>query len=75
MLFSIIVPVYNSEKYLAQCIESVLCQTYTNFELILIDDESTDSSYELCQSYAAKDPRVRVVRKRMVELLPQEMLV
>lgn len=64
MLFSIIAPVYNSEKYLAQCIESVLCQTYTNFELILIDDESTDSSYELCQSYSVKDPRVRVVRKK-----------
>ena len=64
MVFSIIVPVYNSEKYLAQCIESVLSQTYPDFELILIDDESTDSSYAICQNYAAKDSRVRVIHKQ-----------
>lgn len=63
MFFSIIVPVYNSEKYLSQCIESVLSQSYSNFELILVDDSSTDSSFEICQLFANKDARINVIHK------------
>lgn len=62
-LISIIVPVYNTEKYLDQCIQSVLAQTYTNWELLLIDDGSTDSSGAICDKYAAEDSRIRVFHK------------
>lgn len=62
-LISVIVPVYNTEKYLDQCIQSVLAQTYTNWELLLIDDGSTDSSGAICDKYAAEDNRIRVFHK------------
>ena len=60
---SVIVPVYNTEKYLHRCIDSILSQTFTDFEVLLIDDGSTDSSGEICDEYAAKDSRVRVFHK------------
>lgn len=60
---SIIVPVYNTEQYLLQCIESVLSQTYINFELILIDDGSSDKSPDICDTYARKDNRIKVIHK------------
>ena len=60
---SIIVPVYNTEKYLHRCIDSILAQTYTDFELLLINDGSTDSSGAICDEYATKDSRVRVFHK------------
>lgn len=60
---SIIVPVYNTEKYLRRCIDSVLAQTYKDFELLLIDDGSKDSSGVICDEYAAKDARLRVFHK------------
>lgn len=60
---SVIVPVYNTAKYLPQCIESILDQTYTNFELLLIDDGSSDNSGEICESYAERDTRVRVIHQ------------
>lgn len=57
---SIIVPVYNSEKYLDKCINSILKQTYKNIEIIAINDGSTDGSYEKLKSYAKRDGRIRV---------------
>ena len=63
MLISVIVPVYNTEKYLDKCIQSILGQTYSNIELLLIDDGSTDSSGEICDKYAQLDHRVRVFHK------------
>lgn len=57
---SVIVPVYKVERYLAQCIDSILAQTFTDFELLLIDDGSPDRSGEICDEYARKDSRVRV---------------
>lgn len=61
---SIIVPVYNSEKYLHRCIDSILAQTFKDFELLLIDDGSTDRSGKICDEYAAKDERISVFHKQ-----------
>lgn len=60
---SIVVPVYQVEKYLSECVESVLNQTYSNLELILIDDGSTDGSSRICDQYSAKDNRIIVVHQ------------
>ena len=60
---SVIVPVYKVEKYLPECIESVLAQTFADFELILVDDGSPDNSGAICDAYAARDPRIRVFHK------------
>lgn len=61
---SVIVPVYNTEKYLRRCIDSILGQTFTDFELILVDDGSLDNCPQICDEYAAKDRRVIVIHKR-----------
>ena len=63
MKFSIVIPVYNVEQYLKNCVDSVLSQTFTDFELILVDDGSTDNSPLICDEYAKNDARVRVVHK------------
>ena len=60
---SVIVPVYNSGLYLEQCVESVLCQSYVNWELILINDGSKDDSGEICDKYASADKRITVIHK------------
>ena len=60
---SIIVPVYNVEKYLNRCIDSILAQTFTDFELVLVDDGSTDRCSEICDNYARRDSRIRVIHK------------
>ena len=56
---SVIMPVYNTEKYLSEAIESVLNQTYSDFELLLINDRSTDNSKQICIDYSKKDNRIR----------------
>ena len=61
---SVIVPVYNGERYLHECIDSILNQSFTDFELILVDDGSKDSSAQICDDYAKRDHRVRVIHKQ-----------
>ncbi len=63
-LLSVIIPVYNTMQYLSQCIESLQAQTYTNLEIMLVDDGSTDGSGELCDKYAEKDKRIRVIHQQ-----------
>ena len=60
---SIVVPAYNVEEYLPQCVDSILRQTFTDFELLLVDDGSKDSTGRLCDEYAGKDRRIRVIHK------------
>ncbi|MBR4473712.1 MAG: glycosyltransferase family 2 protein [Oscillospiraceae bacterium] len=62
-MISVIVPVYNVEPYLPRCIKSILQQTYTDFELLLVDDGSTDSSGAICDEFVEKDSRIRVFHK------------
>lgn len=63
-LISIIIPVYNTEKYLVRCINSVLIQSYKNIEVILIDDGSTDNSYKICLGFSKLDKRIKVVKQQ-----------
>ena len=62
-LISVIVPVYNVENYLDKCIESIVNQTYKNLEIILVDDGSLDSSSKICDEWAVKDNRIKVIHK------------
>ena len=61
---SIVVPVYKAEKYLHRCVDSILSQTFADFEVLLIDDGSPDGSGLICDAYAEQDPRVRVFHKK-----------
>lgn len=63
-MLSIIVPVYNVYDYLEKCLESIVCQTFQNIEIVLIDDGSTDGSSDICDKYAAEDTRIKVVHKK-----------
>ena len=63
MLFSIIVPIYKVEKFLNRCVDSILAQSFTDFEVILVDDGSPDGCGAICDAYADRDPRVRVIHK------------
>ena len=63
-LISVIIPIYNAEKYLKECLDTVLHQTYKNLQIILINDGSTDSSGSICNNYAKKDNRITVLHKR-----------
>ena len=62
-VISVIVPVYNVEKYLHRCVDSILAQTFTDFELILVDDGSPDNCGKICDEYAEKDSRIHVIHK------------
>lgn len=61
-LISVIVPIYNVENYLRQCLDSIIGQTYQNLEILLIDDVSTDSSVSICQEYQARDERIHLLK-------------
>lgn len=63
-LVSVIVPVYNVEKYLSRCIDSIINQTYKNLEIILVDDGSPDRCGDICDQYAIKDSRIKVIHKK-----------
>ncbi|MGC4440186.1 glycosyltransferase family 2 protein, partial [Streptococcus suis] len=62
---SVIVPVFNAEAYLRECLDSIINQTYTNLEIILVNDGSTDRSAAICEEYATRDNRVRVYHKKL----------
>ena len=62
-LLSVIVPVYNVENYLSRCVDSILSQSGVTLEVLLVDDGSTDASGKICDSYAARDDRVKVIHK------------
>lgn len=64
MKFSIIIPCYKVEKYLSECVDSVLNQTFTDYEIILVDDGSPDRVPEICDEYAKKDNRIRVIHQK-----------
>ena len=63
-LVSVVVPVYNVEKYLDRCVQSVVGQTYDNLEIILVDDGSTDGSAVICDNWASSDGRIKVIHKK-----------
>lgn len=63
-IISIIVPVYNGDKYLSRCVDSILNQTFQDWELLLVDDGSTDKSGEICDEYAIKDKRIKAFHKK-----------
>ena len=65
---SILVPVYNVEKYLESCLDSILDQIFTDFEVICIDDGSTDKSGDILDAYALNDTRIKVIHKVMIQL-------
>ena len=73
-LISIIVPVYKVEKYLDKCIESLVNQTYTNIEIILVNDGSPDRCPDICEKWKKIDDRIIVLNKKMVGKVMQEML-
>ncbi len=62
-LISVIIPIYNTSKHLPRCLDSVLAQTYTNLQIILVDDGSTDNSGTICDDYATKDSRIKVIHQ------------
>ena len=63
MLVSVIVPVYKVEKYIHRCVDSILAQSFRDFELILVDDGSPDNCGAICEEYAAKDSRIHVIHQ------------
>lgn len=73
-LISVIVPVYNVENYLGNCVDSILNQTYKNLEIILIDDGSTDTSGKICDNYSHKNSNITVIHKKTAVFPMQEIV-
>ena len=71
-LISVIVPVYNVEKYLENCIDSILNQTYKNLEIILVDDGSADKSSEICDNYSQQHSNIITIHKKTADFPTQE---
>ena len=65
-LISIIVPVYNVEKYIRNCLKSICNQTYHNLEILIVDDGSPDNSIDICEEFKEKDDRIKIYRKENV---------
>ena len=59
-MISVVIPIFNAEKYLRECLDGLLAQTYTDFELVLVDDGSSDESLKICKSYKQKDKRIKM---------------
>ena len=72
---SVIIPVYNVEKYLPRCIESILNQTFTDFEVICINDASPDNSAFILEHYAGYDERIHIINQSIKDFLSREILV
>ena len=68
-MISVIVPVYNVEEYLEECLESIQNQTYTNFEVILVNDGSTDASKEICERFCRQDSRFYLIKKKKKSII------
>lgn len=71
-MISIIIPAYNAEKYIERCLKSIQNQSYLNYEVIIIDDGSTDHTAEICKEWSVSDERIRYFYKKMVDQLVQE---
>lgn len=67
-LVSVIVPAYNAQKYLRQCVESIISQTYTHVEAVVVDDGSTDQTSSICDALAVSDARIRVIHQRAIKV-------
>lgn len=72
-LISIVLPVYNGERFLTQSIDSILRQTYRNWELIVVNDCSTDNTLKICKEYASRDTRIRIINNNMNQKLPKSL--
>lgn len=66
---SIVVPVYNVQKYIRDCLESLVNQTFSDIEIIIVDDGSPDESYKVYGEFASKDSRIRIIKKKMLVFL------
>ena len=67
---SVIVPVYKVEEFLSRCVDSILCQSYSDFEVILVDDGSPDRCGQMCEDYARQDSRIHVIHRKTAACPP-----
>ena len=74
-LLTVLMPVYNAEKFLAESINSILSQTYSNFEFVILDDGSTDNSLKIIKAYAKEDKRIKVLLIKPIKNKPSVVIV